>query len=90
MKKRYIVHYATNDPFSQYVQVARLTTAQRERLEKRFERMEKEGTIHSHAIGLLDTEEFSYQHLVEELSGTVTTRRDARHLSRRAPLTIRV
>ena len=89
MPKVYVVHYATSNPFSQYVQLAHLTAAQVRVLISEFKELQERGVIHSYLVEPCSGSEVIYSALVQQLAELVTPACDPHHLSRRTRVTDR-
>ncbi len=89
MPKLHVVHYATSNPFSQYMQLANLTAAQVRVLVDEFKELQERGVIHSYLVEPCRGSEVIYSALLQQLAELVTPARGSHHLSRRTRVTNR-
>jgi len=89
MPKLHVVHYATSNPFSQYVQLTNLSASQVRELMDEFEKLRKEGIIHSYLVEPCCGSEVLYSALIQQLADLVTPTCYLHHLSSPPRLTNR-
>ena len=63
----FIVHFASQNPFEQFIYRARLNASERRKLEREFKRGLKEWTVHSYRIEEADLPSVGLSSLLEEL-----------------------
>lgn len=85
----HVVHYATSNPFCQYVQLVTLNRSQVRELVCQFEQLQQKGVIHSYLVESCSGAEVIYSALLQQLGELVTPTRDRHHLSRRTRVTNR-
>lgn len=72
MLKLYIVHYATSNPFSQYIQLVNLNPSQVRELVGEFETLQERGVVHSYLVEPSSGSEVIYSALLQQLGDLVT------------------
>jgi hypothetical protein len=66
-RHEYVVHYATQNPFEQFVYRVRLNASEHRKLEREFIRGLRDWTVHSYRIEEADLPTVSLSTLLEEL-----------------------